>query len=116
MPRNCDTLVAAHAAASPDKGRRDVAEAFVSADQCRIGRAAIGWTEQDLAAEARLPAGDIVDLENGTPVTAATSSKVLAAFAAAGVSFFQGPDGSSRMRARTLDGIIEAPVTMAPRT
>jgi ribosome-binding protein aMBF1 (putative translation factor) len=93
-----------------------VAETDLTADQCKIGRAAVGWSAQDLAAAAGVDAGVIHDLENDAAVAAVSSRKILAAFADAGVSFVQGPDGKARMRVRTLDGIIEAPVTMAPRS
>ncbi|WP_158806829.1 XRE family transcriptional regulator [Beijerinckia sp. L45] len=87
----------------------------ITADQCRIGRAAVGWTEDDLAAAAGVAVGIITDLENGLAADAAASSRILAALADVGVSFFSAPDGSARMRARTLDGIIEAPVAMTQR-
>jgi transcriptional regulator with XRE-family HTH domain len=92
-----------------------VVEAGLTADQCKIGRAAVGWSARDLAAAAGVEPGTIHDLETGAVVAAPLSSKILAAFADAGVNFVEGPDGSARMRVRTLDGVIEAPVSMAPR-
>lgn len=92
-----------------------MAEAGITADQCRIGRAAVGWSEGDLASAAGVPERLVTALEAGGLVASAVSEKMFAAFAGAGVSFFDGPDGSARMRARTLDGIIETPVTMSSR-
>ena len=93
-----------------------MADIGITADQCRIGRAAIGWSEDDLATAAGVAVGDIIALETGALASALVSGKILEALSAAGVSFFEGPDGRARMRARTLDGIVEAPVTMAPRS
>ena len=92
-----------------------MAEADLTADQCKIGRSTIGWSVQDLAVAAGVDPGVIHDLETGAAVATVASRMILAAFADAGVSFVEGPDGRARMRVRTLDGVIEAPVTMAPR-
>jgi transcriptional regulator with XRE-family HTH domain len=92
-----------------------VAETGITPDQSRIGRAAIGWSEQELADAAGVSRDAVLDLEAGSPPSEAIAVAVLDTLAEAGVSFFHGPDGSIRMRARTLDGIIEAPVTMRPR-
>ena len=92
-----------------------MAETKLTPDQSRIGRAAIGWSEQDLADAAGVSCDAVLNLEAGLPPPDAIAVAVLNTLAEAGVSFFHGPDGSLRMRARTFDGIIEAPVTMRLR-
>jgi predicted transcriptional regulator len=79
----------------------------------QIGRAALGLTENDLALAAGVSLSDIFLLESGGAIEPGTSLKIVAAFERAGVSFHTGPDGRPLMRVRTLDGIIEAPVTFS---
>ncbi|MDR3463500.1 MAG: hypothetical protein P4L76_14405 [Beijerinckiaceae bacterium] len=81
--------------------------------RCKIGRAALGLSEDDLAAAAGVPVADILLLESGAAVVPGIALKVTAAFERAGVSFHIGADGRAFMRVRTLDGIIEAPVTFS---
>ena len=81
--------------------------------QCRIGRAALGLSEDDLAVAAGVSLRDILSLESGGTIAPIAALKVTAAFERAGVSFHAGADGRTFMRVRTLDGIIEAPVTFS---
>jgi len=81
--------------------------------QCRIGRAALGLSEDDLAVAAGVSRDDILSFESGGAVAPEIALKLSAAFERAGVSFHIGADGRAFMRVRTLDGIIEAPVTFS---
>ncbi len=79
-----------------------------------MGRAALGLEEADLAEAAGLAVETLVAFERGAVVARDVGPRLARAFAAAGVTFHDTPNGGSRMRARTLDGIIEAPVPRAP--
>jgi hypothetical protein len=81
--------------------------------QSRIGRAALGLSENDLALAAAVPLSDVLSLESGGTIASGAALKVTAAFERAGVSFHAGADGRPFMRVRTLDGIIEAPITFS---
>ncbi len=84
--------------------------------RCRIGRAALGLTEDELADLAGVPAADIRDLESGAaPAEGARSTiaeRLAEALLRAGVSFHLDPRGRAMMRVATLDGIIEAPADL----
>ena len=84
----------------------------LTATECAIARAALGLSEADLARAAGVPSGAVVALEAGAPVDTAITAELARALAAAGITFHHGPEGS-RMRVRTLDGIIETPVTLS---
>lgn len=88
--------------------------------QCRIGRAALGLTEDELAEMAGVTPADIRALERGgnaaLPPESLIAKHVAEAFLRAGVSFRADARGRPVMRIQTLDGIIEAPVEMrSPR-
>ncbi len=85
----------------------------MGADECAIGRAALGWSADDLARAAGVDVAVVEALEASSPAGDG-ASKIEAALAAAGVTFRR-VDGRSMMIARTLDGIIEAPVKIADR-
>ena len=87
----------------------------LTGDQCRIGRAAIGLGLDDLARAAAVAPADLVALERGDAIASETAGKIARALEAAGVTFFSDAEGRPRLRARTLDGIIEAPVSMSQR-
>jgi transcriptional regulator with XRE-family HTH domain len=90
-----------------------MAERGLNADECRIGRAALGLGEADLAEAADMSVESLAAFEQGGDVEGDLALRLAQAFAALGVTFHPTPDGGSRMRARTLDGIIEAPVPRA---
>ena len=82
-------------------------------DQCKIGRAALGLSEEELAQAAGVPPASVVAIEAGLPVATGVAVDLMAALAALGVTFHQTAEGRDFMRARTLDGIIEAPVRLS---
>ncbi len=91
-----------------------MAERVLTADECKMGRAALGWSEADLAHAAAVDIAAVEALERGAG-EAAAAARAQAAMAEAGVTFYAGPGGKPYIRARTLDGIIEAPVALSPR-
>ncbi len=86
----------------------------LSADECRIGRAALGWSVGDLAQAAGVDV-PIVEALEAASSEGGGAEKIAAALADAGVTFRRADDGRSYMLARTLDGIIEAPVKLTER-
>ncbi len=82
-------------------------------DECRIGRAALGWNQEDLARAANVSLAAVQAFETVGGEEAET--QIETSFAAAGVTFHLRPDGRAFMKARTLDGIIEAPVALSAR-
>jgi transcriptional regulator with XRE-family HTH domain len=88
------------------------------ARQCKMARAALGWTVRDLAARSGVSHDTIVRLEGGGPALKETTiAKVQAAFEAVGIEFtnggtpgvrFHGPDGS------TLDAPAALPSQKLP--
>lgn len=85
----------------------------LTADESRIGRAALGWSLEDLAQAAGVSPAAVQAFEAAGD--AEVGPLIAASLAAAGVSFHLRPDGRAFMRARTLDGIIEAPVALSAR-
>lgn len=91
-----------------------MAERILTAEECKIGRIALGWSQDELAQAAAVTPSAVQHIEQaaGDEIAAA---RIEAALEAAGVTFHTAPDGKAYMRARTLDGIIEAPVMLSPR-
>ena len=90
-----------------------MADHRLTADECRIGRAALGWSQEELARAADLALAAVQAFEADGGDEAGTQLE--AGFTAAGITFYLGPDGRAYMKARTLDGIIEAPVVLSAR-
>lgn len=90
-----------------------MADSILTADACRIARAALGLSLEDLADAARLSPGDMEAFEGGAPAAPPTVRMIEDAFRAAGVSFHARADGRTVMRVRTLDGMIETPVSLS---
>ncbi len=84
----------------------------LNAAQCGIGRAALGLDPAALAAKAGVTTRDVLSLEGGETPAPDIAKKIADALADGGITFHLGPDGSARMRVRTLDGIMDAPVAM----
>jgi len=67
---------------------------------CRAARALLGWGVRDLAREAETGVDTISAFENGRPMRASTSARVLEAFEAQGVEILNGDAPGARMRPR----------------
>ena len=61
----------------------------MNATQCRMARAGLGWTLDDLAKCSGVNRRSILNFENGGSITTATCDKVRAAFEAAGIVFIE---------------------------
>ncbi|GAA3714504.1 hypothetical protein GCM10022268_24050 [Sphingomonas cynarae] len=74
----------------------------LTAAQCRSARAYLGWTAADVAAAAGVGIMTVKRLEGGQPMNAASIDKIVAAFAAGGVTFItageSSPDGGDGFR------------------
>jgi transcriptional regulator with XRE-family HTH domain len=55
--------------------------------QCRMARAALGWSVKDLARRAHVGATTVIRFEGGKPSNASTLMLIRQAFEAAGVKF-----------------------------
>ncbi len=61
----------------------------MNATQCRMGRAGLGWTLEDLAKESGTNRRSIYRFENGRPVLRTTVAKLRRALENAGVVFIK---------------------------
>ncbi|MCJ2136088.1 helix-turn-helix domain-containing protein [Methylobacterium sp. J-026] len=68
--------------------------------QCRMARAALGWTTQDLAREASVGANTINRFEAGQDARVSSVDKMRAALEAAGVEFIPQNGGGAGVRMR----------------
>jgi hypothetical protein len=59
----------------------------ITAAQCRMARAALGWSRMALAQKASLPHGIVMDFENGRDLSAALKEKLCSALMSHGVQF-----------------------------
>ncbi len=87
------------------------------ASQCRMARAALEFTVQELAEKAGVPKDRILGVEAGEKIKSGTVAKVQAALEAAGVEFTR--DGFPGVRlhesgARTLGARPAEPRVVAP--
>jgi transcriptional regulator with XRE-family HTH domain len=62
----------------------------MNATQCRMARAALGWTLDDLARCSSVNRRSILNFENGGTVQPASVEKMRAALVAAGAEFING--------------------------
>jgi len=60
---------------------------MISNVQCRMARAALGWSVKDLANKAHVGATTVIRFEGGKPANASTLTLIRQAFEAAGVKF-----------------------------
>jgi transcriptional regulator with XRE-family HTH domain len=60
---------------------------MIEPTQCKMARAALDWSAQDLAKRARVGSNTVVRFENGKPANASTVTLIQQAFEAAGVRF-----------------------------
>jgi transcriptional regulator with XRE-family HTH domain len=75
------------------KGKR-LLEGFITAEQCRAARGAIGWSQVDLAEAARLSRPTIQEFERGARATHENNLVALrAALESKGVRFWELEDG-----------------------
>lgn len=68
--------------------------------QCRMGRAALGWTTQDLAREAGVGANTINRFEAGQDARISSVEKMRSAFEAAGLEIIAENGGGAGIRFR----------------
>ena len=68
--------------------------------QCRMARAALGWTTQDLAREAGIGANTINRFEAGQDARVSSVDKMRAALEAAGLEFIPENGGGAGIRFR----------------
>lgn len=68
--------------------------------QCRMARAALGWTTQDLAREASVGANTINRFEAGQDARVSSVDKMRTALEAAGVEFIPQNGGGAGVRMR----------------
>jgi transcriptional regulator with XRE-family HTH domain len=86
----------------------------MSASQCRMARAGIGWTVRELAAAAKMSADTIVRFETGQTLRPRTVDAIRATLEAAGVEFTNGDAPGVRLRktrrkrTRAIDGLAQA--------
>jgi transcriptional regulator with XRE-family HTH domain len=74
---------------------------MVTPEQCRAARGLLGWTQQDLAREARIGIVTVHQLEARTSnARQATLDVVRRAFEAAGVEFIEENGGGAGVRLR----------------
>jgi transcriptional regulator with XRE-family HTH domain len=71
---------------------------IMSAAQCRMARAAIGWGVRDLARRAGVAIETVVRLERGERLKPITITKIQAAIDAAGVMFIAKNGGGEGVR------------------
>jgi transcriptional regulator with XRE-family HTH domain len=60
---------------------------MITAIQCRMARAALGWGVRDLAKYAHIGANTVARIESGKPANHSTFQAIRQAFEAAGVRF-----------------------------
>jgi DNA-binding XRE family transcriptional regulator len=80
------------------------------AAQCRMARAALGFTVRELAEKAGVSHDTIVRIEAGGTLKDSTVAKVRATFEAAGVEFTDG--NQPGVKIKTPDGTIVAPASL----
>nr|WP_210249211.1 MULTISPECIES: helix-turn-helix domain-containing protein [unclassified Methylobacterium] len=68
--------------------------------QCRMARAALGWTTQDLAREASVGANTINRFEAGQDARLSSVEKIRTALEAAGLEFIPENGGGAGIRFR----------------
>lgn len=76
---------------------------MLTAEQIRAGRAAIGWSAEQLAKAAGIVRRTIVTIEGSTgipPSSALTLHKIQTALEAAGIEFIGAPDDGPGIRIR----------------
>jgi transcriptional regulator with XRE-family HTH domain len=66
----------------------------MNGDQCRMARAALGWSLDDLAAAAKIGRATIARFETGTDARSETVSALKSAIEAAGVTIIAGGEVS----------------------
>ena len=63
---------------------------MITAVQCKMARAALGWGVRDLAREAQVGVSTVTRFESGTEPIPATLAAIRRALEAAGVEFIDG--------------------------
>ena len=73
---------------------------MINPTQCRMARAALGWSTQDLAKHARVGSNTVARFENGKPANTSTLTLIQQAFEAAGIEFTNGDAPGVRLHKR----------------
>jgi transcriptional regulator with XRE-family HTH domain len=68
---------------------------MMSVDQCRAGRALLGWSAQALADAARVGVATVRRYETDNPMNAASIAAIEAALVAAGLTFLSDGETST---------------------
>ena len=76
----------------------------ITAEQCRMARAALGWGVRDLAAKAEVSHGTIQRLERGETLRPLTARAIREAMEAAGVQFIAENGGGPGVRLKKEAG------------
>lgn len=78
---------------------------MITAVQCKMARAALGWGVRDLSREARVGASTVVRFEAGAELNASTQGAIQRTLEAAGVIFIEqnGEGPGVRLRKEKVD-------------
>jgi transcriptional regulator with XRE-family HTH domain len=71
---------------------------MITADQCRMGRAALNWTARDLADAAKVGINTVTRFEAGAEALMSTAEKLQRALEKAGVEFIAADGGGPGVR------------------
>ena|SRR6266436_4068449 len=75
---------------------------MMSSHQCRMARAALGWSSAELARRAHVGAATVTRFETHSELIPATISAMQRALEDAGIIFEEADDGSAGVRRRRL--------------
>ena len=81
-----------------------MANAILSAVQCKMARAALGWGVGELAKRAGIGINTVSRFENGSEAHSGTQRLVRTAFEAAGIVFIDENGGGPGVRLRERQG------------
>jgi DNA-binding XRE family transcriptional regulator len=73
---------------------------MINPAQCKMARAALGWSTRELAKRARVGSNTVARFENGKPANVSTVTLIQQAFEAAGIEFTNGEAPGVRLHPR----------------